>query len=453
MKKKILEQAEASEKRYAKAKPLGPLDGIPISIKDNISQEGEILSCASRILESYVSPYDATVIKKLKAAGAVLFGRTNMDEFAMGSSTENSAFQKTCNPWQEDCVPGGSSGGAAVSVAASITPLAIGSDTGGSIRQPASFCGVTGLRPSYGRVSRYGLTAFASSLDQIGPLARSVEDCALLLSIIEHGKDGIDELDSSSNPQAQKYPIPRRLKKLGKKEVEGLRIGLMLPEGPEIQTELRKGIQKTLDSFVSKYKAELIPLHSKLEESIIPIYYILATAEASSNLSRYDGVRYGQRAKGAANLKELYIASRTQGFGAEARRRILLGTFVLSSGYYEAYYKKAQLACEMIKAEYESFFKKVDFILSPTSPVTAFSFGERKDPIAMYRSDLFTIPAALAGLPSISVPAGMAETDGSKGSLPIGIQLTAPPFADLALLQAARLFESLGPFVDYSRFT
>ena len=450
--KKILEQAEASDKRYAKDKALGPLDGIPISIKDNICQEGEYMSCGSRILEAYISPYDARVIKKLKAAGAVLFGRTNMDEFAMGSSTENSAFQKTCNPWQEDCVPGGSSGGAAVSVAACITPLALGSDTGGSIRQPASFCGVFGLRPSYGRVSRYGLTAFASSLDQIGPLARSTEDCALVLSVIENGKDGPDELDSTSKPESQKNPIPHKLPKLPAKGIEGLKIGL-LHDGPEIQSELREEIKKIKDFFVSKYKAKLVPLRSKLEETLIPIYYILATAEASSNLSRYDGVRYGQRVKETSKLKELYIASRTQGFGAEVRRRILLGTFVLSSGYYEAYYKKAQIACEMIKTEYNNFFKEVDIILGPTSPGTAFRFGERKDPLAMYQSDLFTIPAALAGLPSISIPVGLGRL-GKNKSLPIGIQLTAPPLADLPLLQIAKLFESSElSSLDYSRFT
>ena len=448
-KKKILEQAEAADQRYAKAKPLSPLDGIPVSIKDNISEKGEVLSCASRILEGYVSPYDATVIRKLSAAGAVLFGRTNMDEFAMGSSTENSAFQKTHNPWQEDCVPGGSSGGAAVSVAACITPLALGSDTGGSIRQPASFCGAAGLRPTYGRVSRYGLTAFASSLDQIGPLARNASDCALLLSIIENAKDGVDELDSTSDPKAQKYPIPPKLTKLSAKELQGLKIGLMLPKSPEVQSEVAEQTQKAADFFVSQYKAKLIPLQSKLEEKLIPIYYILATAEASSNLSRYDGVRYGQRAKEAGNLKDLYIASRTKGFGAEVRRRILLGTFVLSSGYYDAYYKKAQLACQMIQAEYAAFFKQVDVLLSPTSPVTAFRFGERKDPIAMYRSDLFTIPAALTGLPSISIAAGL-----DKKSLPIGIQFTAPPFADLRLLQIAAAFEAGNPpFLDYSSFT
>ena len=446
--KKILEQAEAADQRYLKSKPLGPLDGIPISIKDNISQEGERLSCASRILEGYTSPYDATVIKKLRATGAVLFGRTNMDEFAMGSSTENSAFQKTCNPWQRECVPGGSSGGAAVSVAACITPLALGSDTGGSIRQPASFCGVAGLRPTYGRVSRHGLVAFASSLDQIGPLARKASDCALLLSVIGNGKDGLDELDSTSDPMSQKYPIPHKITKLSTKELQGLKIGLMLPKSPEIQSEVAKQTQKAADLFVSRYKATLIPLESQLEEKLIPIYYILATAEASSNLSRYDGVRYGQRAKEASSLKELYITSRTKGFGAEVRRRILLGTFVLSSGYYEAYYKKAQLACSMIQAEYAAFFKQVDVILSPTSPVTAFRFGERKDPIAMYRSDLFTIPAALAGLPSISVAAGL-----DKESLPIGIQFTAPAFADLRLLQIAAAFEIENSPLDYSCFT
>lgn len=443
-KKKILEQAEASDQRYAKGRPLSPLDGIPVSIKDNISQKGEVLTCASRILEGYVSPYDATVIEKLGAAGAVLFGRTNMDEFAMGSSTENSAFQKTYNPWQENCVPGGSSGGAAASVAACITPLALGSDTGGSIRQPASFCGVVGLRPTYGRVSRYGLAAFASSLDQIGPLSRNTNDCALLLSVIS---SGLDELDSTSDPRAQKYPISHTIPELSPRELQGLKIGLMLPKNSQIQDEVFEQTQRAADFFVSQYKAKLLPLESKLEEKMIPIYYILATAEASSNLSRYDGIRYGKRAKQANKLEDLYITSRTQGFGAEVRRRILLGTFVLSSGYYEAYYKKAQIACQMVKKEYASFFKQVDIILSPTSPVTAFPLEARKDPIAMYRSDLFTIPAALAALPSISIPAAL-----DKNSLPIGIQFTAPPLADMRLLQIAAKFEAENAVLDYSRF-
>ncbi len=423
----VIKQAEASDTRRAKERVLGPLDGIPVSIKDNIAQKGFRLSCASRMLEKYVSPYDATVIKKLQEAGAVLFGQTNMDEFAMGSSTENSAFQKTHNPWNADCVPGGSSGGAAASVAACTTPLALGSDTGGSIRQPASFCGVVGMRPTYGLVSRYGLVAFASSMDQIGPLARDPRDCALLLSVIS----GRDPLDTTSPPQAEKNIVPQTIEALSPQKLSQLRVGLMLPEKSGIHKDIVNRIKGLADYFTS-CKAKVIPLETKLEENIIPIYYILATAEASSNLSRYDGVRYGKRIGNPSNIEKLYIRSRTEGFGVEVRRRILLGTFVLSTGYYDAYYKKAQLARRMIQQEYNSFFKRVDVILSPTSPVTAFGMDERKDPLAMYRSDLFTIPSALAGLPSLNIPLGLDH----KG-LPIGVQFTVPPFADKHLLEIA----------------
>ncbi len=441
----ILKQAKHADKRYQNAKSLGPLDGIPVSIKDNISQQGKELSCASRILKNYIAPYDATVIKKLKQEGAVLFGQSNMDEFAMGSSTENSSFQKTCNPWQKDSVPGGSSGGAAAGVAACITPLALGSDTGGSIRQPASFCGVIGLRPSYGRVSRYGLVAFASSLDQIGPLGRSVADCAVLADAI----NGHDPLDSTSNPRADSEPINNSIPKLEHKDWEGLKVGVLLPKNANMQAEVSEAIDKAKNFFIAK-KAHVIPLESKLEEYLIPIYYILSTAEASSNLGRYDGVRYGHRNNKVKNLKELYIRSRTEGFGKEVRRRILLGTFVLSSGYHDAYYKKAQQAAQLVKNEISDLFKKVSIIIGPTSTHTAFKFGERKDPLTMYQSDLCTIPAALASLPSISVPAGL-----DKRSLPIGIQFTSPAFSDMQLLKVAAAFqEGNSQFnLDYRSFT
>ena len=441
----ILTQAEGSDKRRAQKKTLSPLDGIPISIKDNIAQRGRPLSCASRILENYSSPYDATVIQKLRKAGAVLFGQTNMDEFAMGSSTENSAFQKTLNPWNKNCVPGGSSGGSAASVAACITPLSLGSDTGGSVRQPGSFCGVLGMRPSYGRVSRYGLAAFASSMDQIGPLSRTVQDSALLLSTISD----LDFLDTTSHPLAEKDKLPKEITAFAPKDLAKLKIGLILPKSSAVQKDVGERVKKAAEYFTA-CKAQVVSLESKLEESVISIYYILATAEASSNLSRYDGVRYGKRAANPANLQELYIRSRTEGFGPEVRRRILLGTFVLSAGYYDAYYKKAQLAREMIQKEYAEFFKKADFLLCPTSPATAFRLGEHKNPLSMYRSDLFTIPSALAGLPCLSIPAGLDQQ-----GLPIGIQFIAPPFFDERLLQLAAAFERDNPQfrLDYARFT
>ncbi len=443
---KILKQAEDSDVRRSKGKNLGLLDGIPVSIKDNICQQGTTVSCASRILENFISPYDATVIEKLRAAGAVLFGQTNMDEFAMGSSTENSAFKKTHNPWHTNCVPGGSSGGAAVSVATCMTPLALGSDTGGSVRQPGSFCGVVGMRPTYGRVSRYGLVAFASSLDQIGPLGRSVGDCAMLLAAI----NGHDRLDTTSHPQADANPVAPSIKKLSSKKIQGLRVGVILPDSREIQADVS---QRTTDvvQWLTSQGAKQVSLQPKLEESVISIYYILATAEASSNLGRYDGVRYGRRSQNVDDIKELYIRSRTEGFGAEVRRRILLGTFVLSSGYYDAYYKKAQAAREMIKQEYEEFFRHVDVIISPTAPATAFQFGECQDPLAMYRSDLLTIPPSLANLPCISIPVGL---DQPNTGLPIGIQLIAPAFADQFLLEVAMAIEQGMPdlAMDYTRF-
>ena len=428
----ILKQAQASDERRVQKNSLGPLDGIPISIKDNICQQGSLVSCASRILENFISPYDATVIKKLRSAGAVLFGQTNMDEFAMGSSTENSAFQKTRNPWHKDRVPGGSSGGAAVSVAACITPLALGSDTGGSVRQPAAFCGVFGLRPTYGRVSRYGLVAFASSLDQIGPLSRDAKDCATLLATI----NGRDPLDATSSLQANLNNISDNPSKLSQTELKQLKLGVILPQNQSIQTEIAEHLQQTVDWFVAQ-GASITNLKPQLEEMIVAVYYILATAEASSNLSRFDGIRYGKRAQGSHNLKELYIRSRSEGFGAEVRRRILLGTFVLSSGYYDAYYKEAQLAQKMLQDEYEEFFQKVDMILTPTSLITAFPFGDRKDPLSMYKTDICTIPPALAGLPCLNVPVGL-----DKENMPIGLQFIAPTFADELLLKTAMAYQA-----------
>ncbi len=448
----ILQQAEESDARRARGLTLGPLDGIPVSIKDNICEKDVQLTCASKFLENYKSPFDATVIEKLRAAGAVLFGRTNMDEFAMGSSTENSAYQKTLNPWNEKCVPGGSSGGAAVCVASSITPLALGSDTGGSVRQPASFCGVVGMRPSYGRVSRYGLVAFASSLDIIGVFARSVSDSALLLSSIH----GHDRKDSTSEIKTEELPILAKLSIPKKEDLKKLKIGLQLGKEGETEPLVRERTLKAVRWIKENWDAEVVDVTFELEKYAIAVYYILATAEASSNLGRFDGIRYGVRASKSEDLKQLYIQSRTNGFGAEVRRRILLGTFVLSSGYYDAYYKRAQKLRQCIQNEFSTHFQKLDFILSPTSPFPAFHFGEKKDPLAMYRSDLFTIPSALAGLPCLNITMGLSN------GLPLGLQLIAPEMADQKILEYAAALEELiqekmirecpKDTIDYSQF-
>ena len=437
-KDEILRQARASDERRKKKGSLGPLDGIPVSIKDNISVQGEPLTAASKILEPYVAPYDATVIERLRASGAVLFGRTNMDEFAMGSSTENSAFAKTQNPWNPEYVPGGSSGGAAACVVSGITPLALGSDTGGSIRQPAAFCGGVGLKPTYGRVSRYGLAAYASSFDQIGPLARNVGDCALLLKAIS----AYDPRDSNSSQEAERHPIREEVAQFDT-DFMGLRIGVVLPEpgsegfDPDIITAGEAAV-----NFFQEHGAEIVELKSEYEKFIIPTYYILATAEASSNLSRYDGIRYGYRDGSAKDLLELYVGSRTKGFGPEVKRRILLGTFVLSSGYYDAYYKTAQQVRRLIAREYTDFFEQCDIILQPTSPISAWKFGAKsQDPVAMYQSDILTIGANLAGLPAISVPAGR-----NQEGLPIGLQLLAAPNQENELLEIAQVLEQIENF-------
>ncbi|MBE7437844.1 MAG: Asp-tRNA(Asn)/Glu-tRNA(Gln) amidotransferase subunit GatA [Spirochaetales bacterium] len=419
----IERQARASKEKWQKG-TAGPLEGIPISIKDNICEKGERVTCASRMLEHFVSPYDATVVARLKDAGAILFGRTNMDEFAMGSSTENSAFQKTLNPWNEDCVPGGSSGGAAASVAAGITPLALGSDTGGSIRQPAAFCGIAGLKPTYGMVSRYGLVAFASSLDQIGPMAASVDDLALALSVIR----GRDVRDATSSVLADQVDLTLR-----RPDYKKVRIGL-----PGFNRSLcEEAVVARLDEALDYYRslgATIVDLPFPMEDVLIPVYYVLAPAEASSNLSRFDGVRYGYRSKRQDTLLDLYTHSRSEGLGPEVKRRILTGTYVLSSGYYDAYYKRAQALRESLKATYQDFFKKVDVILQPTTPTAAFRFGEKSgDPLAMYQSDVLTVAANLAGVPAVSIPAGQ-----NASGLPLGLQLTGMYFEDGKLLSFAR---------------
>ncbi|OGX13348.1 MAG: aspartyl/glutamyl-tRNA amidotransferase subunit A [Omnitrophica bacterium RIFOXYB12_FULL_50_7] len=415
-----------------------PLAGVPISIKDNICIDGREVTCASKILAKHVPPYDATVIEKLKNAGATLFGQCNMDEFAFGSSCETSAFGPCRNPWDLERVPGGSSGGCAASVAADMTLAALGSDTGGSIRQPAALCGVVGVKPTYGRVSRYGLIAFGSSFDQIGPLTKTVEDAAILMNIL----CGHDPKDSTSSPEK----VPDFTQAL-KRDVKGLRIGLpkeYFIEG--IDPEVEKSVRQAAEIY-KKLGAEIKMISLPHTEHSVAVYYIVAVAEASSNLGRFDGVEYGLRVP-SKDLREMYFETRDQGFGQEAKRRILLGTFVLSAGYYEAYYLKGQKVRTLIRQDFERAFKEVDVILSPTSPTAAFKIGEKAaDPIAMYLSDIFTIPANLAGIPAMSLPCGfkkvtVTNSDSHQGcELPIGLQLMARPFDESTMLRAAYSFE------------
>ncbi|MEE9500121.1 MAG: Asp-tRNA(Asn)/Glu-tRNA(Gln) amidotransferase subunit GatA [Candidatus Omnitrophota bacterium] len=402
--------------------------GIPIVIKDNMCVKDEPTTCASRILEGFKPPYDATVIKKLKEAGFVLMGKSNMDEFAFGSSCETSCYGPTRNPWDLERIPGGSSGGSAASVAAGMVPMALGSDTGGSIRQPASLCGIVGMKPTYGRVSRYGLIAFASSLDQIGPLTRSVSDSAMLLNVIS----GYDEMDSTSLD----LPVPDFTQSLVN-DVKKIKIGIpkeYFPEGG-IDREVEKAITKSKDILIA-LGAEPVEISLPHTEYAVSCYYIIAPAEASSNLARFDGDQYGLR-KDAKNMVGMHMNTRTAGFGSEAKRRILLGTYSLSSGYYEAYYLKAMKVRTKIKHDFLDAFKLCDAILTPTTPTPAFKIGEKiDDPLSMYLSDIFTIPANLAGIPGISIPCGFTE-----GGLPIGLQLLAKPFDEEALIRVAYTFE------------
>ena len=424
-----LEAAHAADERRAAGQARGPFDGIPVGMKDVIAVDGQPLTCSSKMLANFVSPYDATVTTKLKAAGAIPWGRLNMDEFAMGSSTENSAFGATANPWDLSRVPGGSSGGSAAAVAAGLAPLSLGSDTGGSIRQPAALCGIVGLKPTYGLVSRFGLAAYASSLDQIGPFARTVEDVAGLLGVIA----GHDERDSTSyRAEVPDYQAALRTRqgpwKLGvPKEFFGAGLD------PEVAESVRQAIE-----FYRKAGCEIkevsLPLAS---ECAIAAYYIIATAEASSNLARYDGIRYGHRSKQAKDVVDLYFKSRAEGFGEEVKRRIILGTYVLSSGYYDAYYLRAQKVRSLIRDEYQRVFSECDAILSPTSPTAAFKLGEKSaDPLAMYLLDIYTIGVNLAGLPAISVPCGF-----TANRLPIGLQIIGQPFAEADLLAIAHRYE------------
>jgi aspartyl-tRNA(Asn)/glutamyl-tRNA(Gln) amidotransferase subunit A len=408
------------------------LTGIPLALKDVLTTKGLRTTCGSKILDNFVPPFDATVCAKLRQAGAIFLGKVNMDEFAMGSSTENSAFGPTHNPWNRDYIPGGSSGGSAAAVAADLCTGSLGSDTGGSIRQPACHCGVVGLKPTYGRVSRYGLVAYASSLDQIGPLTKEVRDAALLLNCIA----GHDRRDSTSVDQ----PVPDYLEGLGR-EIKGLKIGVPREYfGPGLDPEVAGAVQAALKTLEG-LGAELIEVSLPNTEYAVAVYYVVAVAEASSNLARYDGVKYGVRQEGR-NLLEMYAATRTRGFGAEVRRRIMLGTYALSAGYYDAYYRKASQVRALIRGDFDAAFGKCDLLATPVSPTPAFRLGEKMaDPLTMYLSDIFTISANLAGVPGISVPCGF-----SAGGLPIGLQLMGPPFGEAALLQAAYAFEEATEF-------
>jgi aspartyl-tRNA(Asn)/glutamyl-tRNA(Gln) amidotransferase subunit A len=407
-----------------------PLGGVPIAIKDVINVRGEPCSCASKILDGYKSNYDATVIAKLRAAGAIPFGRCNMDEFAMGSSTENSAFGRSCNPWDPSRVPGGSSGGSAAVVAANEAFAALGSDTGGSIRQPAALCGCVGLKPTYGRVSRFGLVAFASSLDQIGPFTKTVEDAALLLNAIS----GRDPLDSTSLDE----PVPDYTATLGG-NLKGVRLGMpkeyfISGIDPQVDSAVRAAIR-----HYESLGAEIVEVSLPNTEHAVGVYYIIATAEASANLARFDGVRYGARTSNAS-LLEMYGQTRGRGFGPEVKRRIILGTYVLSSGYYDAYYLRAQKVRTLIRRDFTAAFEKVDALVCPTTPEPAFKAGDRSDdPLKMYLADIFTIACNLAGTCGMSVPCGFANVDGT--TLPVGIQLIGQPFREARLLQIAHAYE------------
>ena len=424
----VLKQAAEVERRLAAGEALSPLAGVPMALKDNICTKGVKTTCASKILGDFTPPYDATAAEKLKAAGGVLLGKLNMDEFAMGSTSETSYYGPTRNPWDLDRAPGGSSGGAAAAVAAGECWYAIGSDTGGSIRQPASYCGVTGLKPTYGAVSRYGLIAYASSLDQMGPLARSAADCAAVLDLMA----GRDRRDGTSL-DAQWGGLARSLTG----DLRGMRVGLPADcFGEGLEDEVRAAVLSAAE--VLKARGAMVEEFSfPMMKYVVPTYYIIAAAEASSNLSRFDGVKYGWRAEGYEDLTELYNMTRTQGFGSEVKRRILLGTFVLSAGYYDAYYKKALQVKALIKKAYDEAFERYDLLLTPVAPTTAPRLGESLgDPLKMYLSDIYTVPLNLAGLPGLSMPCGF---DGA--GLPIGAQLIGPALGEARVLNAAHAFQ------------
>jgi len=423
-----LARAAEADARFQAGAPLSPLDGVPLGLKDVLCTRGVRTTCGSKILESFVPPYDATVVARLQRAGAVVLGKLNMDEFAMGSSTENSGFFTTRNPWDLSRVPGGSSGGSAAAVAADLAAATLGTDTGGSIRQPAAFCGNVGLKPTYGRVSRYGLVAFASSLDQIGPFTKDVEDAALMLQAIA----GHDPKDSTSAT----VPVPDYAAGLGR-GVEGLRVGIPAEyfiDGldPEVESAVRAAIE-ILRGLGAKTESVSLP-HT---EYGLAAYYLIGPAEASSNLARYDGVKYGLRVPGSRDLIDMYSRTRGAGFGAEVKRRVMLGTYALSAGYHDAYYGKAQRVRTLVQRDFQHAFERVDVIVAPTTPSVAFKVGEKADPLSMYLNDVFTIPVNLAGLPGVSVPAGF-----TRAGLPIGVQVIGKAFEEETVLRTAKAYET-----------
>jgi aspartyl-tRNA(Asn)/glutamyl-tRNA(Gln) amidotransferase subunit A len=424
--------AAVSRDRHAPGHEGGPLAGVPVAVKDVFCTEGVETTAGSRILKGYRPPYTATAVRRLSEAGARVLGKTNMDEFAMGSSNENSAYGPVLNPWDRSRVPGGSSGGSAAAVGGGLAPCAIGTDTGGSIRQPAALCGIVGLKPTYGAISRYGMIAFASSLDQCGPLTRDVTDAALLLAALQ----GRDPCDSTSIGIEGGVEAPSR------EDLEGLRFAVPRElAGDAIEGGVRAVFEATLER-IEALGGEVGEAPLPHAEHGVSAYYVIAPAEASSNLARYDGVRYGMRAEGAEELIEMYEATRAEGFGAEVKRRIMLGTYALSAGYYEAYYGRAQKVRTKIAEDYSGAFAEFDFVVTPTSPSVAFRLGEKSDdPLAMYMNDFFTVPVSLAGIPAISIPAGLAAPEGGGASLPVGFQIAAPAFAEQRLLEASYALE------------
>ncbi|MBR6586505.1 MAG: Asp-tRNA(Asn)/Glu-tRNA(Gln) amidotransferase subunit GatA [Kiritimatiellae bacterium] len=428
-----LASAKAADEARAARNDL-PLLGVPVAIKDLINVKGQPCTCASKMLKGYTSPYDATVIKNLKAAGAVCAGRVNMDEFAMGSSTENSGLGVTRNPYDLSRVPGGSSGGSAAAVGGNLAIAAFGTDTGGSIRQPASFCNIVGLKPSYGRVSRFGVTAFASSLDQVGPMTKSVDDAAMLLQVLA----GHDEMDGTT----PKDPVPDYMKAMEGASMKGVKIGL--PKEYYDVSGLDPEVKRITDEAIRSCEAagaELVEVSLPHTEYAMAVYYIIAPAEASANLARFDGVRYGHRSERSDDVFNLYARSRAEGFGPEVKRRIIMGTYVLSSGYYDAYYGRASKVRTLIRRDFEEVFKKVDTLLTPVAPTPAFKIGEVQDPLTMYLNDLFTIPGSLAGNCSMSIPAGFAQSGDVK--LPVGVQFICDAYREDSLLRIGKAFEGL----------
>ena len=426
--KEALEKALEIDKKIGNRQKVGLLAGIPIAVKDNICTKNLTTTCASKILQNFTPPYDAFVVKRLKEEDAIIIGKTNLDEFAMGSSTENSGYKITRNPWNLECVPGGSSGGSAAAVAADLSFMSLGSETGGSVRQPAALCGVVGIKPTYGRVSRYGLVAFGSSLDQVGTVTKDIKDAALLLQVIA----GNDLRDSTS----AKVTVPDYLDGIDA-GVNGLRIGIpkeYFTDG--LNAEVRDAVKSALKIY-ERLGAKIVDLSLPHTEYAVAVYYIVANAEASSNLARYDGVKYGYRTSESRGIIDMYCRTRSEGFGNEVKRRIMLGNYALSSGYYDAYYMKASKVRNLIKSDFDVAFEKVDCIMCPTSPVPAFKIGERaNNPLEMYLSDIYTIPANLAGIPGISIPCGFSKT-----GLPIGMQILAKHFEEKKILQIAYAFE------------